>query len=319
MSLIQTSNLAIGYQSNKTLQRDIEFSLKEGEIICLMGQNGVGKTTFIKTLNGLLDPLNGTVEIKGTSIQDYDRTLLAQEMGVVLTDKPAATNLTVKELIGLGRYPYSNWLGRLSSEDKAAVESAISQTKINYIEDKLLSDLSDGQFQKAMIARALAQETDILILDEPVAHLDLNNKIEILLLLREIANTGKGILISTHDIQVSLQLSDLLWLFNFDSNPIFGLPEDLILNGDLEEALYLQHHAYDLIHHRLTIPASGKVMKVIGDEKSGFWTKQALEKAGFQIGEEGKRIECEDSTWEYQGSTYHSISELLKAIRKQNN
>ena len=312
--LIETKALAIGYSRDKILQKSIHFSLEKGQIICLMGQNGVGKTTFIKTLNNLLDPLGGQILIKNQPLEAYDRAVLAREVGLVLTDKPAATNLTVRELIGLGRYPYSNWLGRLSEEDKVAVERAIAQTKINYIADRLLSDLSDGQFQKAMIARALAQETDILILDEPVAHLDLNNKIEILLLLREIANTGKGILISTHDIQVSLQLSDLLWLFNFDSPPTSGMPEDLILNGDLEKALYLEHHAYDLIHHRLSIQPEGKVMKVTGDERMVFWTTQALEKNGFQIGDEGETILCHPSTWTYKGSSYNKLQELVRSI-----
>ena len=207
MKLIHTQSLAIGYiegRTNKVLQENINLSLSSGEIISLMGQNGVGKTTFIKTLSGLHKRISGSVYHQDRLIDEFSKSSLAKQISVVLTEKPFAAHLSVIELIALGRHPYSNWLGRLSTSDKQAIDLAISQTNIDYLARKKLYQLSDGQFQKVMIARALAQETDLIILDEPTAHLDLSNKIEIMLLLKSIAGSGKGVLIATHDLQVSL-------------------------------------------------------------------------------------------------------------------
>ena len=203
-----------------------------------MGQNGVGKTTFLKTLTGLHKRISGSIYHQGRPIDKISKSALAKLISVVLTEKPFAAHLSVIELIALGRYPYSNWLGRLSISDKQAIDRAISKTKIDYLANKKLYQLSDGQFQKVMIARALAQETDMIILDEPTAHLDLSNKIEIMLLLKSIAGSGKGVLIASHDLQVSLQLSDRLWLFNFNRPVLEGCPEDLILRGAIDQTLF---------------------------------------------------------------------------------
>jgi len=315
MGLIETLDLTIGYHPEKVLQRGINFSLEKGQIITLMGQNGVGKTTFIKKLHGLLSPISGDINIRGMALSTMTRTDIARVFALVLTEKPRISNLSVRELIALGRYPHNNWLGWQSKSDRQAVERAIDLTRINYIADKKLSSLSDGQFQKAMIARALAQETEILVLDEPVAHLDLNNKIEILLLLRQIADEGKGIVVSTHDIQVSLQLSNLLWLFNFDAIPQYGLPEDLIINGQLEKALYLEHHNYDLVHHRLIEKNHGQVIALSGDEDVRYWTGQALVKAGFQTGESSIQIRCENNSWIYGDRIYQTLQSLIEQLK----
>lgn len=319
MSLISTYNLAIGYPSKPVLQQHLNLEVKQGQIISLMGQNGVGKTTFLKTINGLLPPIAGEVRMKEKALTTLSRLEIAKDCSLVLTEKPANYQLSVIDLVAMGRHPYSNWLGLMSQEDKAAVESAINQTKIDYIAERKIGELSDGQLQKVMIARALAQDTDLIILDEPVAHLDLNNKIEVMRLLREIAKQGKGILISTHDIQVTTQLSDKLWLFGFGESVRTGIPEDLILNGQLEKLLYLEHHQYDFVHHRLLSDASGQAIQLTGDATSVYWTEQAMVRAGYQVGASEIVIECQLDSWTLQDKDYSTIDGLiegLKGVRK---
>ncbi|MFT6856205.1 MAG: iron complex transport system ATP-binding protein, partial [Cyclobacteriaceae bacterium] len=257
MSLFNTKDLTIGYRQksgNKILQKNLALTINSGEIVSLMGQNGVGKTTFIKTISGLLEPLSGDVFYNGTSLQKISNQDLSKKLSLVLTEKPFSFNMSVLELVALGRHPYSNWIGILSNEDKEVIEWAITETNTNYLADQKLYQLSDGQLQKVMIARALAQQTDLIFLDEPAAHLDLHNKIEVMMLLRKIAKQGKSILISTHDMQISTQLSDKLWLFNFNEPTRIGAPEDLILDGSLEQTLYLKDYGYDMIHGVVNIP-----------------------------------------------------------------
>ncbi len=312
MLLLETRDLEIGYQPEKVLQSGIDFRLSAGTIVSLMGQNGVGKTTFIKTIHGLMPALAGQIEIMGEDIAQFSRQELATKFAVVLTEKPPVSNITVRDLIALGRHPHNNWLGMLSPGDKVAIDKAIDLTRINYIADKSLHELSDGQFQKVMIARALAQETDIIVLDEPVAHLDLNNKIEVLLLLRQIADEGKGVLISTHDMQVTTQLSDELWLFDFNTSVRHGLPEDLIVSGTLSKALFLEEHPYDLIHHRLLVNTRGPAVQVEGDPEIVYWTSQALHRGGFKVASKGfVTITCSQGKWQTADRDFYSIRELI--------
>ncbi len=313
--MLQTSALSIGYDPDFPLQQDIDLALAKGEIVSLMGQNGVGKTTFIKTLNGLLKPLAGEVLVDGKNIKTLSRHTLARKFSVVLTDKPGVGNLSVNELIALGRHPHNHWLGILSLQDKKSVERAIDLCKINYLADRQIRELSDGQLQKVMIARALAQETDIIVLDEPVAHLDLNNKIEVLLLLREIANQGKAVLISTHDLQLTSQLSDRLWLFNFNAPIQSGLPEDLIVSGKLEKALYLSEHPFDLVHQRLNWPPKGPSVVLEGNEEVVFWTEQALNRSGFRKSDEGPVVNCNSGEWRCGTLVFETIETLVQHLK----
>ncbi len=325
MSLISTHQLSIGYPGKPALQSNLNLEVKQGQIISLMGQNGVGKTTFLKTINGLLPANSGEVQVKGKKLKQLNRQEIARECALVLTDKPPNQQLSVIELIAMGRHPYSNWLGVLSSEDKAAIDKAIHQTKIKYIAERKIGELSDGQLQKVMIARALAQNTDLIILDEPVAHLDLNNKIEVMRLLREIAQQGQGILISTHDIQVTTQLSDELWLFGFSEPVHTGLPEDLILNGQLEKTLYLKQHQYDFVHHRLLNQSSGPVIQLEGDPNAIYWTEQALVRAGYQVGKSEIIINCGGNRWvvnlkrqhRKEKSSLKSLVDILNSMKIQ--
>ena len=322
MKLIHTQSLAIGYiegRTNKVLQENINLSLSSGEIISLMGQNGVGKTTFIKTLSGLHKGISGSVYHQDRLIDEISKSSLARQISVVLTEKPFAAHLSVIELIALGRHPYSNWLGRLSTSDKQAIDLAMSQTNIDYLARKKLYQLSDGQFQKVMIARALAQETDLIILDEPTAHLDLSNKIEIMLLLKSIAGSGKGVLIATHDLQVSLQLSDRLWLFNFNRPVLDGCPEDLILQGAVDQTLFPINNNIDLTTGTVKHldERKGNVL-LQGDPTMVHWTAQALQRNGYAVNKDtptSTTINCLDCLWRLESkdtsTSFDSIENLL--------
>ena len=322
MKLIHTQSLAIGYiegRTNKVLQENINLSLSSGEIISLMGQNGVGKTTFIKTLSGLHKGISGSVYHQDRLIDEISKSFLAKQISVVLTEKPFAAHLSVIELIALGRHPYSNWLGRLSTSDKQAIDLAMSQTNIDYLARKKLYQLSDGQFQKVMIARALAQETDLIILDEPTAHLDLSNKIEIMLLLKSIAGSGKGVLIATHDLQVSLQLSDRLWLFNFNQPVLDGCPEDLILQGAVDQTLFPINNNIDLTTGTVKHldERKGNVL-LQGDPTMVHWTAQALQRNGYAVNKDTPTsitINCLNCLWKLESkdtsTSFDSIENLL--------
>ena len=330
MSLLETRSLSIGYTqkatSPKVLQKDVNLSINPGEIISLMGQNGVGKTTFVKTISGLIPRLSGEVYYHHDPLEHLNANEVARRLSIVLTEKPYSHNISVLELIAIGRHPYSNWMGVLSDKDKKAIDWAINETHINYLADKKLYELSDGQLQKVMIARALAQETDLIILDEPAAHLDLYNKIEVMTLLRSIAQKGKGILISTHDMQISTQLSDRLWLFNFNEPVQQGTPEDLILDGTLEKTLYLQDYGYDMIHGSINIgtPENGTSVKLEGPEAVLFWTSQALRRNGIKVSESAETIvSCSKKEWIIRTpeSSKHctTIGELLAYFRQAAN
>ena len=323
---MHTQSLTIGYtegRTNKVLQENINLSLSSGEIISLMGQNGVGKTTFIKTLSGLHKGISGSVLHQDRLIDEFSKSALAKQISVVLTEKPFAAHLSVIELIALGRHPYSNWLGRLSTSDKQAIDVAMNQTNINYLARKKLYQLSDGQFQKVMIARALAQETDLIILDEPTAHLDLSNKIEIMLLLKSIAGNGKGVLIATHDLQVSLQLSDRLWLFNFNRPVLDGCPEDLILQGAIDQTLFPVNNNIDLTTgtvKRLD-ERKGNVL-LQGDPTMVHWTAQALQRNGYAVNKDTNSlisINCIDCIWKLESkdtsTSFDSIEDLLMHLK----
>lgn len=280
--LLTTRNLSIGYTPAQPLFSALNLSLVAGELVCFMGPNGIGKSTLIKTLAGLQQPLQGTIAIGSSS------TETEKKLSVVLTDRITATNMTVKELVAYGRYPYVNWSVKLTKQDEEAIDQAIALTRIHSLVDKQIGQLSDGQMQMVMIARALAQQTPLLLLDEPTAHLDLNNRVEIINLLRELAHiTGKGILIATHELDLALQTADRIWLTGKEQNLLTGIPEDLVLDGSFDEIFRFK--GFDLktgkVFHK---PWRGVSIKVEGSGYELLWTKNALERNGYSISNDAK-------------------------------
>ena len=233
---IQLVNLSIGYtakHSVKVVAEGISDTLRSGELTCLLGENGVGKSTLLRTLSGFLPPLSGDIAILGKPLGDYKERELATVIGVVLTERTNLQNMTVTELVGMGRSPYTGFWGRLSAEDRRKVGEALDLVGIAPLRDRLVQTLSDGERQKVMIAKALAQETPIIFLDEPTAFLDYPSKVEILRLLGRLSRDfGKTIFLSTHDLELALRVADRVWLMSRQGGVQTGLPADLIIDPE---------------------------------------------------------------------------------------
>ena len=233
-------HLCIGYQGGRHAQPiapAIDASLNEGELTCLIGPNGVGKSTLLRTLAGFLPPLSGKVQIENGSQQIELSACSLKELShllsIVLTSRPEVSNLRVDEVVGMGRSPYTGFWGKLSIEDKRVVEKSLSMVRASDLSKRNLGTLSDGECQKVMIAKALAQQTPIVFLDEPTAFLDYPSRVEMLQMLRRLAHElNKTILLSTHDVELALQLADRLWLMQADGLTI-GSAHELAANGSL--------------------------------------------------------------------------------------
>ena len=210
--ILSTSEVSIGYKTKSAknvIAQNLNLNLKAGQLTALVGANGIGKSTLLRTLTGIQKPLGGKVILNNKNIQNYHPLALAQNLSLVLTEKLPPSNLTVFELIALGRQPYTNWLGKLSEEDLRKVKGALALTQIEHLAHKKHYEISDGQLQIVLIARALAQDTPLIILDEPTTHLDLPHKVSVFKLLKKLSQeTNKCILFSTHDVDLAIQLSD---------------------------------------------------------------------------------------------------------------
>ncbi|MCG2610478.1 ABC transporter ATP-binding protein [Flavobacterium sp. SM15] len=211
-TVLHTNQLTIGYVSknNKTIiAQNLNLNLSEGKLIALIGANGIGKSTLLRTITGIQKPLEGSVFLNDKKISNFEPLELAQNLSVVLTEKLPPSNLTVFELVALGRQPYTNWIGSLTEKDLAEIDQAIELTQISHLRHKKHYEISDGQLQNVLVARALAQDTPLIILDEPTTHLDLVHKVALFKLLKKLTHeTGKCILFSTHDVDLAIQLSD---------------------------------------------------------------------------------------------------------------
>ncbi len=214
--IIKTTNLSIGYSAKKnthTVAPNLNIELKSGNFVCLLGENGIGKSTLLRTLTKVQPKLSGTVFINTKNLEHINSLQLSKLLSLVLTERLPENNLSVFELVALGRQPYTNWIGKLTKQDLQHINTALKQTNILSLMHKKYYELSDGQLQKVLIARALAQNTEIIILDEPTAHLDIHHTIETFTLLKKLAKKHhKTIIISTHEINLALQLADVLWL-----------------------------------------------------------------------------------------------------------
>lgn len=206
---ITTNNLTIGYE-NHVVQRDVSFSLFAGEMVCMLGPNGCGKSTLLRTLAGLQPALNGSFKVV-----EFQRFNVQSAIALVLTERLSLDNTTVHDVVAMGRYPYTSFLGGLSAKDEQVIAQSLSAVGLEGTEHTYFNAHSDGEKQRALIAKAIAQETPIILLDEPTAHLDLPNRIRILQLLRRLAHEqGKTILISTHELDLAIQLSDRILLMS---------------------------------------------------------------------------------------------------------
>jgi iron complex transport system ATP-binding protein len=258
--ILQATKICIGYTSKKAkniIASNIDLSLEKGKLIALIGANGIGKSTLLRTITGIQKTISGTVLLNGKNIHELDALTLAQNLSVVLTEKLPPSNLTVWELIALGRQPYTNWIGKLTDYDIAKINEAIELTQIGHLISKKHYEISDGQLQIVLIARALAQDTPLIILDEPTTHLDLLHKVVLFKLLKKLTQeTGKCILFSTHDIDMAIQLSDEIIIMT-PENVIQDQPCNLILKGSFNTLFQDEHIVFDSEKGKFIIKVNG--------------------------------------------------------------
>ena len=237
-TIISTHDLAVGYSSagkTVTLLEGLNLTLKRGKLVALLGQNGAGKSTLLRALTCDAPPLSGSIEVEGQDLAAMSQKSRSRLIGLVSTERVQAGALTVTELVGLGRQPHTGFLGRLDAEDHEVVRQAMADAGILGKADEYVASLSDGERQKAMIARALAQQTPIIILDEPTAFLDVASRIETMRLLQTLAHErGKAVLLSSHDISQSLMLADELWLITTDRQVLTGTTTELLAAGAMD-------------------------------------------------------------------------------------
>ena len=246
---IRLRDLSIGYpdkHNTKRVAEHLNASIHSGELTCLLGTNGVGKSTLLRTLSAFQPPLGGTIDLLDRPLSTYDDRQLATVIGVVLTEKSDIRNMTVEELVGLGRSPYTGFWGTLKEGDRKIVHKAIARVRIEPLTQRMVHTLSDGERQKVMIAKALAQETPIIFLDEPTAFLDFPSKVEVMQLLHNLTHTlQKTVFMSTHDLELALQIADKIWLMDRTNGIAIGTPEDLSLEGKLSSFFSRKGITYD--------------------------------------------------------------------------
>jgi iron complex transport system ATP-binding protein len=328
-TILQTTSLSIGYRQRRRPDRVVaaalELSLEAGKLVCLLGPNGVGKSTLMRTLAGMQPALDGRIVLEGERLENLRPQTLARKLSVVLTEQVNAGLMTAYALVALGRYPYTDWRGILTEADEAIVRRAIEAVGAVPLANRPVCELSDGERQKVMIARALAQEPLIMLLDEPTAYLDLPRRVEMMQILRRLAHDGqRAVLLSTHDLDLALRNADVIWLM-VDGRIQVGAPEDLVLSGAFAEAFAAEGVHFDPVSGAFQIsrPQRGTV-DVIGEGVEALWTVRALERHGYQvsIGRNGAAVQvtCNNGQWQLTheaGQTTHpTLAALTAALQK---
>jgi len=323
MSILTTQQLTIGYsRKGKTdvIQSGLDLKLRAGELVCLIGPNGSGKSTLLRTLTGLQKPLSGKTLIDGKEIIKLKQLEKALLIALVLTERIEIENATVYNLVSLGRHPHSNWWGNITDEEDAIIREAIEMVHLSHKMHQNINELSDGERQRAMIAKALAQDTPIIMLDEPTAHLDLPNRVEIMLLLHRLAHkTDKAILLSTHELDLALQAADRIWLMSADKGVECGVPEDLVFNGSFNRAFESKAYYFNASNGNFSMnyPMTKKVW-VSGDKTRMYWTFRALARAGYAVMQDaGVQIEVTEAGWLLNGITISTVETLLHELNQQ--
>ncbi len=332
MSLLRARGLGVGYRRGRraplTLVSDADLSLAAGKLVCLVGPNGAGKSTLLRTLAGLRGPLAGRVTLAGADLHAMDPRERARVLATVWTDPVEVGLLAARELVALGRHPHTGWSGRLRAEDEAAIDAALAAVDATPLAWRPVDRLSDGQRQKINIARALAQEPLLLLLDEPTAWLDLARRAEIMALLHRLAREqGCAILLSSHDLELALRHADRLWLMSGDGRLRAGAPEDLALGGALSAAFRSAGLHYDALDGKFVPlhPRPGRPnVALLGVGVGASWTRRALERGGYRVCEPGSRqdsgaqVKVLQQGWELRcGSSSQrceSLESLLSAL-----
>ncbi len=318
IALLSADKLTIGYQRASidplVILEDLSLNIFPGELITFIGPNGSGKSTLIKSLVGLIPKLGGKIFYKNQSADTITQSQKAEHMGVVLTEPVYERNMSIFDLVSIGRYPHTNWLGKLQGVDLLKVNQAIEQVGLKHKASALLCELSDGEKQRAMIARVLAQDVDLIILDEPTAHLDLSNRMDVLILLKKLAHEfGKGILLSTHELGMALQVSDRIWMIGKDKTLISDIPEQIIQSGQLDRVFGNSVISFQPWSASFEIlPSTDQVVKVVGSGLLLACVVRLLRRHGFVIKFEDEGY---DLLLEVNENTIH-IKNNVNEVRK---
>lgn len=327
--ILQTNQLTIGYQPRRKpptiIAENLSLSLQPGELVCLLGPNGAGKSTLMRTLAGMHPPLAGQVLLDGHNMTTLSSQTVAKRLSIVLTERINAGLLSAYALVALGRYPYTDWRGNLTAVDEAIVQQAILDVGAAHLASRPVNELSDGERQKIMIARALAQEPELMMLDEPTAFLDLPRRVEVIQILRQLAHNGqRAILLSTHDLDLALRNADRIWLLA-NGRIRVGAPEDLVLSGAFAQAFASEGVFFDAETGSFQSQVGHKGdIDVIGEGIRAVWTARALERAGYRanVGQNNAPVyvTCNGNGWYLDGkkgrSNYQTLADLTLALKQ---
>ncbi len=285
---LTATKLSIGYShrgQETCVAEALELALNAGEFICLLGPNGAGKSTLIRTLAGMQAPLSGSLKLQDQTFHSISPRERARMISVVLTEALPVGMMDAYSLVALGRHPYSGWLGGLKQNDKERIASAFKAVGAEGLEGRQIAELSDGERQKVSIARALAQEAQVMLLDEPTAFLDLPRRVELMTILRNLAYREQmGLLLSTHDLDLALRFADRLWMITTDGQLIQGYPEELAMSGEFARIFANENLDWDAERGSFRAhPNPCLKAEIQGDGIHVFWTRRALERLGFGI------------------------------------
>jgi iron complex transport system ATP-binding protein len=254
--MIDTTELTIGYRQGnqtKTVQKRLNLHADQGTFVALIGPNGCGKSTLIRTLGGLLPTISGTITHGGSTLESLTLKERATRFSLVLTEAVQVKYMTVHQLVSMGRHPYTTYYGHMSDSDKLYVQQALGAVHMTDFADRPFMELSDGERQRVMIAKALAQQTPVILLDEPTTYLDLPNRIETMMLLKQLTlEAGKTILVSTHEIDLAIRLADQIWLLNKTGASNTGTPSELIHRGVIQSTFASESFGFE--------PETGRVI-----------------------------------------------------------
>jgi iron complex transport system ATP-binding protein len=282
-------SLKIGYKSGKiekVLLPPLNAWANRGELIAVIGRNGIGKSTLLRTLSGLQSSLGGDISLNGKSIRDFSRMELAMKIGYISTEIVKISHMSVFDLVALGRFPHTNWIGKIDRKNHQVISDSIQKTGMSALKHRLISELSDGERQRAMIARILAQDTAIMVMDEPTAFLDIGSKFEILHLMHLLSREReKTIIFSTHDLHAAISQSDKIWLI-LDNRLIEGAPEDLMIQGAFDHLFDTSPVQFNSENGTFSLKRENKGKIFVDGE--GFlkhWTETAISREGYSLSE----------------------------------
>jgi len=282
--IISLDRFTIGHHKENALLSKLNLTVNRGEMVALIGRNGAGKSTLLKSMIGLLAPLDGMCLLEGLPFADYTLPQRARRVSFVSSQITQLPALSVGELVGLGRMPYTGWMGRMSPEDKSLVSQALDEVQMSSFSERKLDCLSDGERQRAMIARAFAQDTPLMVLDEPTAFLDIPNTYELIRLLSRFRDGGRSIVYSTHDLETAMQCADKMWVIH-EGRILEGAPEDLGMSGLFNELFSTSGISFDEQAGRFLFSGKqrGRVSLEGEEEESLIWTRNTLKRLGFRL------------------------------------